>query len=143
MIRGKKVNYVSLYQAFSNYCNQIEGSIDLCGLSLGGVMALNFAIDHPEKVNSLALIAVQYKMPKKLLQFQNLLFRFMPKSMFEEMGFGKEDFLQLCKSMMELDFSESVKKIACPTMVICGEKDNANKKHPWNWLTYCKMQNCK
>ncbi len=30
--------------------------------------------------------------------------------------------------MMELDFSNTIQKITCPTLVICGEKDSANKK---------------
>lgn len=128
IIHGEEVNYENLYQAFSNFYNEMDGSIDLCGLSLGGVMALNYAIDYPEKVNSLVLIAAQYKMPKTLLQFQNFLFRFMPKSMFRQIGFEKKDFIHLCKSMMELDFSYDLKRISCPVLVVYGEKDTANKK---------------
>lgn len=127
LAQGNEVTYKNIYAVFSDFCNKIEGSIDLCGLSLGGVLALNYAIDYPEKVNSLILIAAQYKMPKKLLRFQNILFRFMPKAMFQQMGFGKKDFLQLCKSMMELDFSKELSKVDCPTLVLCGEKDSANK----------------
>ncbi len=48
--------------------------------------------------------------------------------MFREMGFGKSDFLTLCKTMAELDFSDKIAGIACPTLIICGEKDTANKK---------------
>ena len=80
-----------------------------------------------KKVRSLVLIATQYKMPKKLLKFQNLLFRFMPKSMFQQMGFRKADFLLLCETMMELDFNNSLHKISCPTLLLYGEKDTANK----------------
>lgn len=128
IVRGQEVNYQNLYKGFSNLCNEIEGSIDLCGLSLGGVLALNYAINYPEKVNSLVLIAAQYKMPKRLLQFQNMLFRFMPKSMFQQMGFSKIEFIQLCKTMMELDFSNSIQKVSCPVLVIYGDKDTTNKK---------------
>ncbi len=128
IIQGKEVTYQNLYAAFSDACNTYDEPMDLCGLSLGGVLALNYTIDHPEKVNSLVLIATPYKMPKHLLQFQNMLFRFMPKSMFQEMGFSKGDFLQLCKTMMPLDFSDSLQKISCPALVVCGEKDTANKK---------------
>ena len=81
LVHSKEVTYDNLYAAFSDYCNQYDEPIDLCGLSLGGVLALNYAIQYPKKVRSLVLIATQYKMPKKLLKFQNLLFRFMPKSM--------------------------------------------------------------
>lgn len=128
IVRGREINYQNLYKAFASICNEMDSSINLCGLSLGGVMALNYAIDYPEKVNSLVLIAAQYKMPKKLLQLQNLLFRFMPKSMFQQMGFGKKEFIHLCKTMMELDFSNDLRKISCPVLVVYGEKDDANKK---------------
>ena len=128
LIREKQTTYQNLYAAFSYACNKYDEPVDLCGLSLGGVLALNYTIEHPEKVNSLVLIATPYKMPRHLLQFQNMLFRFMPKSMFQQMGFSKKDFLQLCKTMMPLDFNDSLSKISCPALVICGEKDTANKK---------------
>lgn len=40
---------------------------------------------------------------------------------------GKSDFLKLCNTMMELDFSDSIYNVSCPTLVIYGEKDRANK----------------
>lgn len=128
IVRGEEVNYQNLYKAFSNFCNEIHGHIDLCGLSLGAVLALNYAIDYPEKVHSMVLIAAQYKMPKKLLQFQNVIFRFMPKSTFRQIGFAKTEFIELSKTMMELDFSKSIQKVSCPVLVVCGDKDSANKK---------------
>lgn len=128
MLRGKSASYESLYGAFAKTCDGLEGAVDLCGLSLGGVLALHYTIEHPQKVNSLTLIAAPYKMPAGLLRFQNLLFRLMPKAMFRQTGFGKDEFIQLCKTMMKLDFSDSIQKIRCPVLVVCGEKDSANKK---------------
>ncbi len=128
MVSGKEASYGALYSAFSEECSRYDTPLNLCGLSLGGVLALNYAVEHPEKINSLILIAAQYKMPKNLLRFQNIIFRLTPKSMFREMGFGKSDFLTLCKTMAELDFSDKIAGIACPTLIICGEKDTANKK---------------
>ena len=127
LVLGNEATYQNLYSAFSGLCDGIGGTVHLCGLSLGGVLALNYAIDHPEKVESMVLIATPYKMPKKLLKLQNVMFRFMPKSMFLSMGFGKNDFFKLCNTMMELDFSKSLQKVSCPTLVICGDKDHANK----------------
>ena len=127
LVQGQDTTYQNLYAAFSAMCDEIEEDICLCGLSLGGVLALNYAIEHPEKIKGLVLIATQYKMPKKLLRVQNAIFRFMPKSMFQQKGFGKSDFLKLCNTMMELDFSDSIYNVSCPTLVIYGEKDRANK----------------
>lgn len=127
-LEGKEVSYENLYKGFSQYCNNIEGKINLCGLSLGGILALNYTIDYPEKVNSLILVGAQCKMPKWLLKAQNIAFRFLPTSTFKSMGMEKKDVIKLTHSMMDLDFSNSLKKISCPSLVICGEKDSANKK---------------
>ena len=91
MLEGKAATYRELYTAFSEECDKENDEIVLCGLSLGAVLALNYAIDHPDKVKALVLIAAQYKMPKKLLKFQNMLFRFMPNATFKQFGFKKAD----------------------------------------------------
>ena len=87
MLEDKAATYGELYTAFSEECNKENDEIVLCGISLGAVLALNYAIDHPDKVKALVLIAAQYKMPKKLLKFQNMLFRFMPNTMFKQFGY--------------------------------------------------------
>ena len=128
LVQTDEIKYEILFSNFSDLCSQLDKPIDLCGLSLGSVLALNYAIEYPHRVHSLILIAPQYRMPKKLLRFQNVLFRLMPKSMFRSTGFSKSDFIQLCESMMNLDFSSSISNITCPVLVVYGEKDTANKK---------------
>ncbi len=128
MLEGKAATYKELYTAFSEECNKENDEIVLCGLSLGAVLALHYAIDHPDKVKALVLIAAQYKMPKKILKFQNMLFRFMPNTMFKQFGLKKADVISLCGTMTELDFRDSLCKVSCPALIVCGEKDNANKK---------------
>lgn len=105
---GQEASYQNLYAAFSRQCQQTAEKVTLCGLSLGAVLALNYAIDHPEGVEALVLIAPQYKMPKKLLWLQNLMFRFMPESQFQETGFKKKDFVSLCQTAAVLDFTDSL-----------------------------------
>lgn len=128
LVHGREAKYSDLYAAFSALCDTIEDDLTLCGLSLGSVLALNYAIDHPERVKALVLIAPQYKMPRTLLKLQNILFRFMPKSAFSQTGFQKADFIRLCHSMAELDFSRSLYKVTCPALILCGEHDRANQK---------------
>lgn len=127
-IKEKDASYSNLYTAFSEYCNNISGPLNLCGLSLGAVLALNYAIDNPKKVNSLVLIAAQYEMPKTLLKLQNIVFKFIPGKSFKSMGLSRNDFIKLTSSMMNLNFNEGLNNILCPVLLICGDKDSPNKK---------------
>lgn len=124
---GQTVNYPVLYHAFSEYCQQFPEPVQLCGLSLGGVLALHYSIEHPQHVHSLALIATPYTMPKRILKFQNMIFRFMPEKNFQSMGISKADFLCLTRSMMDLDFEKDLPRLSCPVLVLCGEKDTVNR----------------
>ena len=75
-------------------------------------------------------------MPEKLLKFQNMLFRFMPNATFKQLGFKKADVISLCGTMAELDFRDSLCKVSCPVLIVCGEKDNANKKSSKELVSY-------
>lgn len=90
MLEGKSITYKELYLSFSSECDKENEEIVLCGLSLGAVLTLNYAIDHPDKVKALVLIAAQYKMPKKLLKVQNMLFHLMPNSAFNKWASKKQ-----------------------------------------------------
>lgn len=120
--------YSKMYSSFCEYCNNFSEPLNLCGLSLGAVLALNYTIDFPQRVQSLILIAPQYDMPKFLLKVQNVLFRFMPESQFKDIGLTKKDFITLTNSMADMDFTSGLKNVSCPVLVLCGEKDNVNKK---------------
>ena len=120
--------YSKMYTAFCDYCNNFSEPLNLCGLSLGAVLALNYAIDYPRRVKSLILIAPQYDMPKFLLKVQNVLFKSMPESQFKDIGLTKKDFITLTNSMADMDFTSGLEKVSCPVLVLCGENDNVNKK---------------
>lgn len=128
LLRHQEVTYENLFQTFCGYCNRLTGPLNLCGLSLGAVLALHYGIENPEKVGSLALIAAQYAMPKRLLRLQNTVFRCLPKPMFRQMGFQKSDFIRLTESMMDLDFSGDLERLACPVLILCGGRDRANRQ---------------
>lgn len=128
ILNGKEASYHNLYSSFVEYCNNNDGQINLCGISLGGILALNYSLDFPDKVKSLVLIGTPHKIPKVMFSIQNIVFRFLPKSLFENMAFNKKDTFILGNSMKKLDFSNNVNRIKCPTLVICGKKDSANIK---------------
>ena len=127
LCEGEAVCYKTLSRRFEEYCGAEDGKLVLCRLSLGGILAMDYAIRHPDRVDRLILAGIQYRMPARLLRFQNFLFRLMPESAFPGSGFGKMDFISLSRSMTELDFTDELKKIECPALVICGEKDSANQ----------------
>ena len=87
-----------------------------------------FRSRRPGKVAGLVLIAPQYKMPRGLLRLQNIIFRLMPERAFAGAGMGKRDTIRLTTSMMELDFRQQLGRVACPVLVLTGEKDAANRK---------------
>ena len=120
--------YSKMYSSFCEYCNNFSEPLNMCGLSLGAVLALNYAIDFPQRVKSLILIAPQYDMPKFLLKVQNVLFKFMPESQFKDIGLTKKDFITLTNSMADMDFTSGLENVSCPVLVLCGEKDKVNKK---------------
>jgi pimeloyl-ACP methyl ester carboxylesterase len=126
--KNNEATYENLYKSFVEYCNNYSEPINLCGLSLGGILALNFAIDYPQKTNSLVLIGTPYKIPKILFGIQSIIFRIIPKFVFIKIGWNKKDILKLIKSMKELNFSTGLKNILCSTLIICGQKDRLNMK---------------
>lgn len=120
--------YAHLYEGLRGELEKQGAPSVICGLSLGAVLALNLAIDAPDLVKRLILIAPQFQMPKRLLKLQGLMFRLMPKHLFEEIGIPKKGMIALNTSMAELDFSGVLDRVKCPTLILCGERDSVNKK---------------
>ena len=72
------------------------------------------------------MIGTPFEIPKGLLKFQNIVFRFMPKAAFQNMGVSKKDFIRLSKSMVDLNFMDSAAALDCPALILCGANDKAN-----------------
>ncbi len=90
IIKNQKVTYETLYSAFENKCSLIEKPLNLCGISLGAVLALQYAINNPQMVKSLILIAPQYRMPKLLLTIQNIIFSYFAPKGISRIGIFKK-----------------------------------------------------
>lgn len=126
LLMGKEASYPNLRAAFGAYCAQAGGPVHLCGLSLGGILALDYTLEHPEAVKTLVLIGTPHKIPKAAFALQNVVFRLLPQSTFASMAFDKKNTFALGNSMRDLDFSGRVSAVQCPTLILCGEKDRAN-----------------
>lgn len=105
-----------------------EEPLCICGLSLGAMLALDYTIRHDKQVASLILIGAQFKSPTLLIDLQNLVFWCMPGKNFESIGISKKDTIALARSMRSLDFRQGLHAIHCPVTILCGEKDQANRK---------------
>ncbi len=127
-LNNKSVTYSNLYNNFENILNNYQDKLNLCGLSLGGIIALEYAKRHPEKVNSLVLIGTPYKISKMLFTIQNIIFKFMPESTFKNIGISKQDFCLLFNSLQNINLVKNLENINCPTLLMCGTKDKANIK---------------
>ena len=128
LLKGKESTYQDLYDSFCDYLDHFDEKLCICGLSLGGILALDYAKHHPDKVSSLILIGVPYRIPKLLYMIQGIMFHLMPKDSFKELGVSKKDFIKLVNSMAKLNIKDEVDKIKCQTLLVCGGNDNTNKK---------------
>lgn len=141
LLKGKETSYINLYTSFVEYCGKLDGPLHLCGISLGGILGLNYALDFPENVGSLVLIGTPHKIPKVIFAIQNMMFKLLPESVFENMAFNKRDTFVLGNSMKNLDFSRGAQNMECPALIICGKKDKANIKSAYYFLQ--NMKNAK
>ncbi len=123
-----EISYPQIFGDLERRYSNAKEPLRICGLSLGALLAIDFAIRHGDKVASLVLIGTQYKVPSLLIDFQNLIFRCMPNKAFESMGLSKSNTIKLAHSMRALDFTAQLSGILCPVNILCGEKDSANLK---------------
>ena len=122
-LAGENPRYPDLLHALEESLAEVPGPLHLCGLSLGGVLAMDYALRHQERVASLMLCGTPLTMPRNLLRLQDFLFRLMPERAFAGSGFSREAMRQLAGSMAELDLRPRL-----PVLVLCGSKDRANRK---------------
>ena len=130
IVKNYQVNYDNMYKTFADYCNSFNEKINLVGLSLGGVLAIDYITKFPEKINSIILIGTPYKIPKTIITIQSIIYKFMPKRIFEKIGCSKKDMISLLNSMKNLSIPDKAPHIKSNTLIICGEeeKNNINMK---------------
>lgn len=98
----------------------------LCGLSLGAMVALQLAIEEPQRVRSLTLAAGQVKPPRALMAVQRAVMRLIPAAVMARQGAAKETMLSVLRAISNVDFSERLGEVLAPTLVLCGQRDRPN-----------------
>mgnify|MGYP001358282427 FL=1 len=82
LVKGEELTYQNLYKKVAEIIEQTPGPISLIGLSLGALLALNYTIEHPGKVQSLVLIAVQYKESQTFAKLEKKILDILPEAFF-------------------------------------------------------------
>ncbi|RXZ79725.1 alpha/beta hydrolase [Paenibacillaceae bacterium] len=126
----------------------IESAV-LCGLSMGGHISLQTAVRYPNRVKGLILIGTPFTnsfnwYEKMATPFSQLSLRLIPYRWTAQMtasimsaitpsnkpfvlqAFGmmkRDDFLRHWKGNLQMDSSQDLGKVACPTLILHGAQD--------------------
>ena len=121
-------SYQEAKERLTEYLQQESEPFILVGLSLGGVLALELSSQDLPQLKGLVLSGTQYKLSTNLLyRLQILLFRMIPKRVFEKQGANKQHMLQIFTELKCLNLTDTAKTCPLPSLVICGSKDWANQ----------------
>ena len=93
LAKNYQLSYENLYKIFADYCNSFKEKLNIVGLSLGGILAIDYVNEYPEKVNSIILSGTPYEIPKSIITIQNIIYKFMPKKVFKQIGCSKKDLI--------------------------------------------------
>lgn len=102
------------------------GAVHLCGLSLGAMVALQCALDAPERLRSLIVSAGQVRPNPALMAVQSAVLRVLPERVVAGGGVDKATLLRLLAAAAAVDFRDRLGEIAVPALVLCGGRDRAN-----------------
>jgi 3-oxoadipate enol-lactonase len=124
----------------------LEAPFDLCGLSLGALMALRYAGDHPERVRRLVVNAGLARLPWHLRALQLAIagvVRVLPPARLRKglvAGVPEEHRAAALEEISAIDPARASRTLrsassftlerppAMPTLVLCGERDRFNLK---------------
>lgn len=98
----------------------------LVGYSLGAMVALQCALDDPESVSHLVLVAGQARPPRSAMHLQRMALRFVPRQRLAAQGVSKDKLMQALRDGGRFEAQGSLGQVRCPTLLVCGARDRAN-----------------
>lgn len=125
---SKDLTFFDIADMLENKIKDIKKPVIICGISLGAILAMELYFRNPQKIAGLILIAPQYKIPKIIMNFQNLIFKIMPEKFFKKTKISKNNMISIASSIKILDYRKKINKISTDVFIICGKKDRANLK---------------
>ncbi|BDB09606.1 alpha/beta fold hydrolase [Streptococcus toyakuensis] len=99
----------------------------LIGLSLGAALALELSSYDLPNLQALVLSGCPLKLAGNIpFYIQLLIFKLLPKRVFEKQGADKALMVSISEELKTLDLREIAKTCPYPTLLICGSKDKPN-----------------
>lgn len=119
---------------------------DLCGISLGALVALAAALERPESTRRLVLVAGFARLPARWRLLQSVLggaARLVPERRLRrglvsavpepyradaarELTFGRRELASALREAAQFDVARRAATLTVPTLVLCGERDRVN-----------------
>ena len=99
----------------------------LIGLSLGAALALELSSYDLPNLRALVLSGCPLKLAGNILFYvQLLIFKLLPKRVFEKQGADKALMIGVSAELKTLDLTDISRTCSYPTLLICGSKDKPN-----------------
>ena len=99
----------------------------LVGLSLGAALALELSSYDLPNLQALVLSGCPLKLAGNILFYiQLLIFKLLPKRVFEKQGADKALMVGVSEELKTLDLTDISRTCPYPTLLICGSKDKPN-----------------
>ena len=99
----------------------------LVGLSLGAALALELSSYDLPNLQALVLSGCPLKLANNILFYiQLLIFKLLPKRVFEKQGADKTFIIGISKELKTLDLTDISRTCPYPSLLICGSKDKPN-----------------
>ena len=101
----------------------------LVGLSLGATLALELSSSEIPNLQGLVLSGCPLKLAGNIpFYIQLLIFKLLPKSIYEKQGADKALMVGVSEELKKLDLREIARNCPYPSLLICGSQDKPNLK---------------
>lgn len=120
-------NYQQAKERVYQHLAQETEPFVLIGLSLGAALALELSSYDLPNLRALILSGCPLKLAGNILFYlQLLIFKLLPKRVFEKQGADKTLMVGVSEELKTLDLTDIVGTCSYPTLLICGSKDKPN-----------------
>ena len=119
--------YQEAKECIYQYLSKETEPFVLIGLSLGAALALELSSYDLPNLQALVLSGCPLKLAGNILFYiQLLIFKLLPKRVFEKQGADKALMVRVSEELKTLDLREIAKNCPYPTLLICGSQDKPN-----------------